>query len=725
MTPSAPAKIRTVSPSQYKMHSGEDAGCNRKWWFRYVHGLEEPQRGFHVYGLALHSVAERYFGADHAGRDRQTGQPVELFPAGWSRGLTPDEDAQIRRQVARAIERGIWFRPPEVLIEYSYGWDVPGLPAREKGVIDWLTPEEIRDHKSPKSRRYAPSVEELATDDQLLTYARFLHRYRVSQGLPAIDLTVGHNTFVKGDPNKIELSQGPGGVQVRIRQGESVFYRGATITPAALDEHEKKVVKIVGEMLDISQVPEVDWRKIPGPPAGRDSCNAYGGCAFRGICAGGEPPSMYRARMARVKEAQAAQAASLAARAEGRSSSMSILDQIRKGGAASPISGGGAPSAPPAQQAAAPAAAERPAGPPPPAVPHGQPAPINPGPPAAAAAISSNPTTRPDAGGPAISAPAPTLDPMEVLNPATRRAPWASPGCTACKGNPVPGWNTTLPPAPCRVCDAAARRAGRPTSGEFRARVIDGVPTWDEAADTGVVGEPPSALEQIAAQAAAMATPHPSALEQVAQQSAQAQQIRERIMPGDAQGAEFAVQAELPAEGELGAVPPVPKRGRGRPPGAKNKATLEREATVAAVQVAPPEGVADAEDVPHTSPAREAVRRVVAEERGDSPRPRNATQEVADFCIAIGCTPQAWGVNPIPLHTIFEQLCKMVEQQAGRPYFQTDTWQRRDAIRANAAELAKQIVPTNSWVLAPLQCQPDEGTLLAALLPLARLVVSA
>lgn len=718
-----------VSPSQYKMAEDRESGCNRKWWLRYVHKCEEPKRSWHHFGTTLHSVGERYFLADHAGRDKKTGEIVELYPPGWDRNITPPEAKQIQRLVPKAIEKGVWFRPPEVLIEHQYFWEIPGTGVTETGVIDWATPDEIRDHKTPRSRRWATSVEDLHVDHQMLTYARWLRRQRAVAGEPDTDIQVGHNIFVKGHTAEDVARASLNGKRLEI---EDVFFRPTVLERAELDAHDETVVKIVNSMLDISQVPESQWKKVPGPPEGRNSCEAYGGCAFRGICSGGETPSMYRNRMARVA----------AAVSGGSSKVMGILDSIKnKGSAAVHVgtaetnkatvvippapnvvtvvtTGSSTPSA--AAQAARAAiaaahAAARPAGPPPPAVPHDQPVQINPGPPAAAAPATTSAATAAAPSNPGNSVGGPEVG--AVLNPGARIAPWAAngQGCTSCRGNPVPGFSSTS--GPCRVCDSFARRDGRPSSLSYNARLVDGVPTWDELAPP--VAEPPRALEALS----------------VAQQ-ARSMQIDEAVGVSEE---EAAALAAVLAEGELAAEPAPaagepPKRKRGRPPGTPNKPKTPGDGSspAPAAERAPHEQPGSPDLPPKANGARIAVPPESRLTRPHAPpivHIQTTSAPAGVFCIAIGCHPKYPPVaaprTHIGLEWLFKQARARARTESGKDFFELNTWERRDALRLLAEDLAAELIPGGAWVLAPVRPEPDEAALLAGLLPLAQLVVTA
>ncbi len=72
-------RMLTISASQVESFDM----CKRKWWLNKVRKLPEATSTSQIFGTVLHGVIERYLMADDLGRDRKTGNPIELYPEGW------------------------------------------------------------------------------------------------------------------------------------------------------------------------------------------------------------------------------------------------------------------------------------------------------------------------------------------------------------------------------------------------------------------------------------------------------------------------------------------------------------------------------------------------------------------------------------------------------------------------------------------------------------------
>ena len=119
-----PAERITVSPTQL---SAADS-CLRKWWFTWGKKLPGIEKDYFTFGTVLHGVIERFMSADELGRDRATGNPIDLYPPGWDstpkRGggvntVSIMEADLIRRMMDKAISTGIIVRDPNALIEFE------------------------------------------------------------------------------------------------------------------------------------------------------------------------------------------------------------------------------------------------------------------------------------------------------------------------------------------------------------------------------------------------------------------------------------------------------------------------------------------------------------------------------------------------------------------------------------------------------------------------------
>lgn len=279
-----------------------DERCRRYFWFRYVANLPELQSTAQLFGSALHAVVERWLRADQAGRDVKTGQPVDLYPAGWDEGITPVEADLVRRLVQAAVESAVIERHPARHVEAEFR-DVPIVPgATVRGYIDVVAPDGIHDHKTSKNvERYAKSPAALRSDSQLLLYAKIWLEDRRMDGKPDPEqVLLRHNYFSK-DPS-------------------SPIVRPVTafVTPAEVDAAWRRTQVRASELLSlkrsqrISSFEDADahWRKVPGAVSPGDSdsirsasydhpCRKYGGCAFAEVCGGVKKPSEYAAEVNR------------------------------------------------------------------------------------------------------------------------------------------------------------------------------------------------------------------------------------------------------------------------------------------------------------------------------------------------------------------------------------------------------------------------------------------
>lgn len=418
-----------ISASQIETWSS----CRRKWWFSKCCRLPELDKGFQIYGNVIHAVADRFFGADDLGYDRKTGKPVELYPAGWeiSRDrvdankilgtISLQEQAQIKLLVKRAIEEGIFTRRPGREPEASFFRQVVTRIAII-GYIDLMLPDEVWDHKSTKNMNYAKSALDLPRNTQLLIYAKECLLRAAEQGRQLDKVVVRHNTFSKDPKNPV----------VRAVQ--------ADVPVAAIEAAWAKVQEQAADMRTLKRAgiaPEA-WAGVPSA-WGTDTCNDYGGCAFRGICGKVETPQKY---LARIELAQKAQQQGASTLTNDKPSTMGIFDKLNQ-----TATGTKAAVATP--------------------------------PPAAAA----KPATAPAPAQPSKEELAP-----KTLHPNQQAAPWARPGCKGCSGKGLTSKGTV-----CRVCDTFNRKEGKPTSDGWKLSTnTDGMILWTDAA--GAQGSTPAVL---------------------------------------------------------------------------------------------------------------------------------------------------------------------------------------------------------------------------------------
>lgn len=471
--------------------------CRRKWWFKSVLGLPEMKQSGAAFGTVFHGVVERYLKADDAGY--LDGKPVNLYPPGWDRIyrqtwvggkrvdtedieaiMTAREQLMIRELIDIGIETGVLARKPRRLIEHGVT-----LPVTDSvqliGAIDVFVPNDyIEDHKTTKKWRYAKSSKALAEDRQVLIYAKAaIEKARQERGAIPDQIFVRHNQYCREPENAI-----------RVRKVE------ATVTRAAVESNWRQVVEITEDMRKTALV--VSPSDVPDPEP--NACRAFGGCPFINICGKTESVEAYVTRVDRlngdVRERLAAEQQKPSASEEQDDMGLNFTKLTQK---APPAATGNPQVNPPAVAAAPPP----PATPAPAALPAAVPAAKGSGlfakrmaaaPPAAAPVTDPTPTVVTTAK--AFAAAAPPEIAAAVAAATVEPAPWYLPGCTACAGNQVPGFNSLG--RPCKVCDAGSKKSGKQTSADF----VVGKFCWDAREEAQAASAPsPAPVAEAATEA--------------------------------------------------------------------------------------------------------------------------------------------------------------------------------------------------------------------------------
>ncbi len=292
--------------------------CRRLWWLTKVCMIKEPSRAHFGVGHALHHISERY-------QLRLAKTWAEVFDQGWDKAISPEMAAWIRVMAAAAVEKGMWQATPDVRVEYPMAmlvgkeWrDERGMPwllqtetyMNKHGVrsirkptklidgsplppgwdrlpvmvgfadqvyLNW-SPPEVGDHKSAKNRKYATTSNKLAEDTQVLTYSAGVFFLRKD----ANEVSLRHNVFLKSE------STAEGAYVVRAK---------ATL-PRVQQEWERTIqaaedMKLLREVLPVhpseykSTQRANEWHRVKSAiedGCAQESCNAYGGCAFKDLC---------------------------------------------------------------------------------------------------------------------------------------------------------------------------------------------------------------------------------------------------------------------------------------------------------------------------------------------------------------------------------------------------------------------------------------------------------
>lgn len=153
--------IRVLSPSMInKFDASAPFGCERRWWYRYVKGLDEPQIGNQYLGEKVHALIEAFLAKRELG--------MEIPAEDEALGIYLSGQRMVE-EVARRTILGVETPLPEFTLD---GTRVQGYVdvVTSDGIIDWKTSSDIR--------RYGKTESELATDTQMTIYALAVHPSR-------------------------------------------------------------------------------------------------------------------------------------------------------------------------------------------------------------------------------------------------------------------------------------------------------------------------------------------------------------------------------------------------------------------------------------------------------------------------------------------------------------------------------------------------------------------
>lgn len=153
--------IKLLSPSMInKFDASAPFGCERRWWYRYVKGLDEPQIGNQYLGEKVHALVEAFLAKRELG--------MEIPAEDEALGIYLSGQRMVE-EVAKRTILGVETPLPEFTLD---GTRVQGYVdvVTSDGIIDWKTSSDIR--------RYGKTESELATDTQMTIYALAVHPNR-------------------------------------------------------------------------------------------------------------------------------------------------------------------------------------------------------------------------------------------------------------------------------------------------------------------------------------------------------------------------------------------------------------------------------------------------------------------------------------------------------------------------------------------------------------------
>lgn len=227
------------SPSQIKLFS---LSCQRKWAFRHILKIPEPERSFQLLGQEVHKHNERYIAhGTLPPTDTKSGQ---IAAAGLGELPAPSP--------LHGVENHLYFKWTNLAF-HGYA-DL--IPHNERSVYDY---------KTTSSYNYALSADSLLTDPQGLIYA--MARYL---SLPLDDNNVSPIKLVwlyyKTKPPFTTRR-----VEVSLPIGELFKNFKEHVTPAALAMHAIRK----------TATSSYDPNTLPG---NLGACGAYGGCPYKSQC---------------------------------------------------------------------------------------------------------------------------------------------------------------------------------------------------------------------------------------------------------------------------------------------------------------------------------------------------------------------------------------------------------------------------------------------------------
>lgn len=244
-------KIRRLSVSQVTIFDPRQyGGCNRRWWFRYVAGIKEPDSAAQQRGTEIHDQIRHYL---------TTGEDVLPIIVRVGKHFLPEPGADLL--VEHAFNEANQILTADG-IPFVGAIDVAhrrGTYVNNEGIVrtDTPTTAEVIDHKSSSDvAQYAKRGDQLIETVQMVGYGIV-----ASKLWPDIDMVrLSHNYF-------------------QTRGARYAEKKTALFPLVTVKDKWQDVETTVRTMRDVAS--ETDGQKVP--PAW-DSCNAYKGCPHRARC---------------------------------------------------------------------------------------------------------------------------------------------------------------------------------------------------------------------------------------------------------------------------------------------------------------------------------------------------------------------------------------------------------------------------------------------------------
>lgn len=261
-------ELRFVSVSAINSADAADGGCPRKWAFRYIDGIKQPETDKQRRGVEGHAEIEAY---ETTGDSRAVGPEV-------AQGLhvVPEPGADLNVEWDVLKWPGVVYPDPlteahSAALLHSAPVKYAGVPltgfidcwhrrGTNKGTMDITQVRdpagtlEVIDWKFVGSMQYAKGESELAHMTQLASYGRWA--FTVYDDVPAVRLSLGYFPR-KGRPQKVS----------KLVHREDVEEQC---------DHAAGVVRLLQHVAKEPSAESVE--------ANTSACDKYGGCFYRSLC---------------------------------------------------------------------------------------------------------------------------------------------------------------------------------------------------------------------------------------------------------------------------------------------------------------------------------------------------------------------------------------------------------------------------------------------------------
>lgn len=239
-------KVVNLSASQMKNHER----CERRWGFKSIEKIPEPEKVDASFGKETHTVLEKYLG---------TGK--------W---IGADDCIAVAKQGLSHLPKP----SSSLLLEHEFKWKILDGRAVLRGYIDVMIPPEgeamlhVIDHKTTKDKRYALKKKEFPVDTQVIIYLKY--------GMTSFAVTEARASWLYYVARPAQTTT------KRPREPRGFKPMSDSFTIADIQAPWEKILvladKMVKQRLTIVKANEL--------PPNREACMDFGGCPFLSNCSG-------------------------------------------------------------------------------------------------------------------------------------------------------------------------------------------------------------------------------------------------------------------------------------------------------------------------------------------------------------------------------------------------------------------------------------------------------